>query len=58
MLEQLSADEAQHIERLIARAGVDAARAAAALIGLELAGCARQLSGQRWVAVVARARRA
>ncbi len=58
MLEQLSVDEAQHIERLIARAGVDAARAAAALIALELTGCARQLAGQRWVAVGARARRA
>jgi DNA processing protein len=58
MLEQLSVDEAQHIERLIARAGVDAARAATALIALELAGCARQLAGQRWLAVGARARRA
>jgi DNA processing protein len=58
MLEQLSVDEAQHIERLIARAGVDAARAGTALIALELAGWARQLPGQRWVAVGARARRA
>ena len=58
MLELLTADEPQHIERLIARAGVDAARAGATLIGLELAGHARQLAGQRWVAIVARARRA
>ena len=58
MLELLSADEPQHIERLIARAGVDAARAGTALIGLELAGWARQLAGQRWVATGARARRA
>jgi predicted Rossmann fold nucleotide-binding protein DprA/Smf involved in DNA uptake len=58
MLEQLSVDEAQHIERLIARAGVDAAGAATALIALELAGWARQLEGQRWVAVGARPRRA
>jgi DNA processing protein len=58
MLEQLSVDEAQHIERLIARAGVDAARAGTALIALELAGQARQLAGQRWMAVGARARRA
>ena len=58
MLELLSVDEAQDIERLIARAGVDAARAATALIALELAGCARQLAGQRWLAVGARARRA
>lgn len=58
MLEQLSVDEAQHIERLIARAGVDAARAGTALITLELAGLARQLAGQRWMAIGARARRA
>src|ERR671918_299848 len=58
MLELLSADEPQHIERLIARAGVDAARAGTALIGLELAGWARQLAGQRWVATGARVRRA
>ncbi len=58
MLELLSVDEAQHIERLIARAGVDAARAGTALIALELAGWARQLSGQRWVTTGARARRA
>jgi DNA processing protein len=58
MLELLSVDEAQHIERLIARAGVDAARAGTALIALELAGWARQLSGQRWVTTGARTRRA
>ncbi len=57
MLELLSVDESQHIERLIARAGVDAARTGTALIGLELAGWARQLAGQRWVATGARARR-
>jgi DNA processing protein len=58
MLELLSVDEEQHIERLIARAGVDAARTGTALIALELAGWARQLTGQRWVATAARARRA
>jgi DNA processing protein len=58
MLELLSVDEAQHIERLIARAGVDAARAGTALIALELTGRARQLTGQRWLATGARARRA
>ena len=58
MLELLSVDDAQHIERLIARAGGDAARAGTALIALELAGWARQLAGQRWVATGARARRA
>jgi predicted Rossmann fold nucleotide-binding protein DprA/Smf involved in DNA uptake len=54
----LSVDEPQHIERLIARADVDAARAGAALTALELTGWARQLGGQRWVATGARARRA
>ena len=58
MLELMTVDEPQHIERLIARAGVDAARAGAALIGLEIAGQARQLAGQRWVATATRARRA
>jgi DNA processing protein len=58
MLELLKVDEPQHIERLIARAEVDAARAGTALIALELAGWARQLTGQRWVATGARARRA
>jgi DNA processing protein len=58
MLELLSVDETQHIERLIARSDVDAARAGSALIALELAGWARQLGGQRWMATGARARRA
>jgi len=51
------ADEPQHIEALISRGGVGAARAAAALVGLELAGWARQLPGQRWVPVTPGARR-
>jgi DNA processing protein len=54
MLKLLMRDEAQHIERLIARAGMDAARAGAVLTGLELGGLARQLGGQRWIAVGAR----
>ena len=58
MLEQLTVDEPQHIEHVIARAEIDAARAGAALTTLELTGWARQLGGQRWVATVARARRA
>ena len=45
----LMADEAQHIERLIARAGLDAGRVSAILTALELGGWARQLAGQRWV---------
>jgi predicted Rossmann fold nucleotide-binding protein DprA/Smf involved in DNA uptake len=54
MLQLLMRDEAQHIERLIARAGMNAARAGAILTGLELGGLARQLGGQRWIAVGAR----
>jgi len=54
MLHLLMRDEAQHIERLIARAGMDAARAGAILTWLELGGLARQLGGQRWIAVGAR----
>jgi len=58
MLGMLSVDEPQHIERLIARAAWDPARVSAALTALELDGAARQLDGQRWVAVATRARRA
>ncbi|MGH7353108.1 MAG: DNA-processing protein DprA, partial [Candidatus Rokuibacteriota bacterium] len=54
MLRLLMTDEAQHIERLIARAGMDAARTGAILTGLELGGWARQLGGQRWIAAGAR----
>lgn len=54
MLQLLMRDEAQHIERLIARAGMDAARAGAILTALELGGWARQLGGQRWIAIGAR----
>jgi len=57
MLDVLAPDEPQHIERLIARGGLDAGRAAAALVALELAGLARQLAGQRWVRSVPRAGR-
>jgi predicted Rossmann fold nucleotide-binding protein DprA/Smf involved in DNA uptake len=52
----LSVDEAQHIERLIARAGIEAARVGAMLTALELDGRARQLAGQRWIALGARSR--
>jgi len=58
MLKLLTPDEPQHIEQLIARAGLDAGRAAATLVALELGGWARQLSGQRWVSITAGARRA
>ena len=56
MLGLLSVDEAQHIERLIARAGTNAAKVGAILTSLELGGWARQLAGQRWIAVGARSR--
>lgn len=58
ILALLAVDEPQHIETLIARASGDAARVGAALLGLELSGRARQLEGQRWIAVGARVRRA
>jgi hypothetical protein len=56
MLGLLRVDEAQHIERLIARAGTNAARVGAILTSLELGGWARQLAGQRWIAVGVRSR--
>jgi len=57
MLRGLSVDEPQHIERLMARVELPAARASAALTALELGGFIRQLAGQRWIAIGARARR-
>ncbi len=57
MLQLLAPDEPQHIEQLIARAGITPARAAALLVTLELGGWARQLAGQRWVSLETRARR-
>jgi DNA processing protein len=56
VLALLAVDEAQHIERLIARAGLNAARVGAILTALELGGSARQLTGQRWIAPGARSR--
>ena len=56
ILALLSEDEAQHIERLIARAGTSAASVGAILTALELGGWARQLAGQRWIAIGARSR--
>jgi len=50
LLALLRPDEPIHIEALITGADLPAARAAAALVGLELGGWARQLEGQRWVA--------
>ena len=57
VLAALAVDEAQHIENVIARSGMVPARVGAALLSLELAGRARQLEGQRWAAVGARAGR-
>src|SRR3989442_1272730 len=57
VLAMLTPDEPQHIEQLIAGGGLEPSRVAAALVALELGGWARQLTGQRWVSVGARARR-
>src|SRR5213593_5190487 len=57
MFRLLAPDEPQHIEELIARAGLEPARAATSLMTLELGGWARQLTGQRWVSVDTHARR-
>ncbi|OLB95317.1 MAG: DNA protecting protein DprA [Candidatus Rokubacteria bacterium 13_1_40CM_68_15] len=50
VLALLRPDEPIHIEALITGAELPPARAAAALVCLELGGWARQLEGQRWVA--------
>jgi DNA processing protein len=57
VLTALAVDEAQHIEDVIARCGMAPARVSATLVSLELSGTARQLEGQRWIAVRPRARR-
>lgn len=48
--------EPRHVEALIADAALPPARLAAALVALEVGGWARQLEGQRWVAVTAAGR--
>jgi len=58
VLAQVVTDEPRHIEDVIARSGMATARVAAALLALELGGRVRQLEGQRWVAIGARARKA
>jgi len=58
VLAVLTTDEPQQIEHVIARCGLTPSRVGATLVSLELAGRARQLEGQRWVAVGARPRRA
>src|SRR5205809_7697265 len=57
VLAMLTPDEPQHIEQLIAGGGFEPSRVAATHVALELGGWARQLTGQRWVSVGARARR-
>lgn len=54
VLAGLRPDEPTHIETVIAATGLSPARAAAALLALELSGQARQMEGQRWMAVTAR----
>ena len=56
VMDLLRPDEPQHIDDLIERSGVSPARLAAELLRLELEGLARQLTGQRWLAVGAGAR--
>jgi len=58
VLGALAADEPRHIEDVIARCGLPSGRVGATLLALELGGHARQLEGQRWLPVDARARRA
>jgi DNA processing protein len=54
VLAVLGVDEATHIEDVIGRSTINPARVGAALLSLELAGRARQLEGQRWIALTAR----
>ena len=54
VLTTLRTDDARTIEAIIADAALPAGRVAAALLGLELSGWARQFEGQRWVRVVSR----
>ena len=58
VLAMLASDEPRHIEDVIERCGIAPFRVSAALVSLELSGRVRQLEGQRWVTVGARARRA
>jgi DNA processing protein len=57
VLAVLKADEPIHIEQLTALIALTPGRLASALVALELGGRARQLEGQRWVAVPIRSRR-
>ena len=58
VLALIPTDEPRHIEDVIVQSGLSTARIAATLLGLELGGHVRQLEGQRWIAIGARARKA
>ena len=57
VLAALKPDEPLHIEELTALVALPPGRLASALVTLELQGRARQLEGQRWMAVPTRSRR-
>jgi predicted Rossmann fold nucleotide-binding protein DprA/Smf involved in DNA uptake len=57
VLATLAPDEPSHIEDVIVRCGLAPGQVGAALMALELAGRARQIEGQRWIAVGPRSRR-
>ena len=58
VLALIPTDEPRHIEDVIVQSGLPTARIAATLLALELRGHVRQLEGQRWIAIGARARKA
>ena len=51
VMDLLRPDEPRHIDDLIEQSGLPPMRVAAELVGLELEGRARQMAGQRWLAV-------
>jgi DNA processing protein len=53
LMDLLRPDEPQHIDVLIEQSGLAPTRVAAELVRLELDGRARQMAGQRWLAVAA-----
>ena len=57
VLAVLRPDEPLHIEQLTDLVALTPGRLASALVALELAGRARQLEGQRWIAMPTRSRR-
>jgi DNA processing protein len=57
VLAVLRPDEPLHIEQLTALVALTPGRLASALVALELGGRARQLEGQRWLAVSTKSRR-